>query len=984
MRLICDAPQPQQYATKRPTSKESFMNAMTQSALAQLTGEKQAVWLDFLSREFIQSGGLKKYVDECYLTGVTSNPSIFEQAIGHGSDYDEQLYALLDQADRAPGELYEELAIQDIQMAADVLRPVYERLQGQDGYVSLEVSPYLANDTEATLEEARRLWLAVDRANLMIKVPGTPAGTAAIRQLITEGINVNVTLLFSRLAYHEVAYAYLDGLTARLNAGQDIRRVASVASFFVSRIDTRLDQRIDAALQQPGADTTALNALKGKVAIANAKLAYQDYLKILQDDRWQNLAKQGAQPQRLLWASTGTKNKAYPPTLYVDELIGPDTVNTMPRNTLDAFSQTGKVAPTLTQEISQAQGVLETAERLLAIDLEEVTRELVDAGAQLFCDAADNLLTAIALKRLEHLGDGINQTTYHLPPALDHAVGQTLERARQSGWVRSLWQGDAAALWPGQGEDRLGWLAAGQGRQIDVSAIAGLVRTLAADKYSHAVLLGMGGSSLGPEVLARTLGSTGRGLTLYALDSTNPEEIRAVEAAIDMTRTLFIVSSKSGSTLEPELLRAHFYASVAAAQGAAAAGQHFIAITDPGSDLERFAQQHGYRAIFQGDPAIGGRYSVLSVFGMVPLGVMGHDVADFLHKTQPMVRACGPSSPPQVNPGVYLGIVLGEAAQAGCNKLTILTSSHLTSMGSWLEQLLAESTGKDGKGIIPVDLEPLSDTTTVYGNDRIFVYLRCTTDHDAGAALDAKVQALADAGHPVISIALSSPHAIGQEFFRWEIATAIVGAVLGINPFDQPDVEASKVQTHTLIEDFKQTGKLTHSALLVQDEELLFYGDENLRDRALKAGHTSVSVLKAHFARLQAGDYAAVLAYIARNAAYEQQLIALRRMIRDRYHVATVGGFGPRFLHSTGQAYKGGPNQGVFLQITADSSPGQEVRVPDANLSFGTVHVAQALGDLQVLAQRGRRYLHVHIKDGNIQVGLAHLMHLFEQALRGS
>jgi transaldolase/glucose-6-phosphate isomerase len=946
------------------------MNQSAKNPLGRLAEAGQAIWLDFLSREFLAAGGLDKLVREDSLTGVTSNPSIFEKAMGHGEAYDEQLHAILYQADAEPGDVYEQLAVQDIRTAADALRPVYDRLQGKDGYVSLEVSPYLAYDTEGTLAEARRLWKAVDRPNLMIKVPGTPAGVPAIRQLIEEGINVNVTLLFSRQAYREVAQAYIDGLEARARAGKPIDRLASVASFFVSRIDTRIDKKIDDALQRPGADTAALNALKGKVAVANAKLAYQDYLALIGEDRWKALAARGAQPQRLLWASTGTKNPAYAPTLYIDELIGPDTVNTMPAGTMDAFRDGGTVRPSLTADIDAARRVLDEAQRL-GLDLDAVTRELVDDGTRQFSDAFDALLGAVGAKRLAYLGDQLNGVAYELPAALSEAVDRTLDRARVDGWARRLWQGDAS-LWTGQQENRwVGWLAAGQGRQIDADAIAALTRDLQAERYADAVLLGMGGSSLGPEVLGQTLGEAGQGLALHALDSTSPDEICAVERGIDIARTLFIVSSKSGSTLEPEILNAHFHAAAVAALGADQAGRHFIAITDPGSKLEAAARQAGYRAIFHGDPAIGGRYSVLSVFGMVPLGVMGHNVAHFMESAQPMVRACGPSSPPAINPGLRLGAILGEAAKAGRDKVTIFASPTVASIGSWLEQLLAESTGKQGKGIVPVDLEPIG-APDVYGQDRVFAYVRCATDDTT--QLDAKVQALAAAGHPVIRITLPRAAAIGQEFFRWEIATATAGAVIGIDPFDQPDVEASKIKTRALTDAYEKTGKLPPETAIAQDGELAFFGDA-----ALAGDGTVEGLLGAHLARLRPGDYAAVLAYIARNAAHERQLAALRTALRDRRKVATVGGFGPRFLHSTGQAYKGGPNSGVFLQITAD--PAHDLQVPGRKISFGTVQAAQALGDLQVLAERGRRYLRVHIGGGDVEAGLARLAKAVKQVL---
>lgn len=923
------------------------------STLRKLGEAGQAVWLDFVSREFLGQGGLEKLVREDGLTGVTSNPSIFEKAMGHGSDYDESLQAFLAKADADVVDVYEHLAIEDIRVAADTLRPVYDRLHAKDGYVSLEVSPYLAMDTEKTLVEARRLWKAVDRPNLMIKVPGTDAGAPAIRQLIAEGINVNVTLLFSVDAYLKVAEAYVAGLEARAAAGKSVQGIASVASFFVSRIDVQIDKKIADQLKAgAGANAATLKGLQGKVAIANAKIAYQEYLKLIAGARWQRLAQLGAAPQRLLWASTGTKNPDYPDTIYIDALIGEDTVNTMPPKTMDAFRDHGVVAETITADLDGAKKVLADAQRL-GLDLDGVTGSLVPDGAVQFSDAADALLAAVGAKRNTFLGDRLNRATMALPASLKQAVEAGLETARKDGWARRIWEGDAS-LWTGKDEaDWQGWFAAAEGKQIDAAKIAALSKDLKAEGYKYAVLLGMGGSSLGPEVLAKTLGSHG-GLRLLVLDSTDPAQVAAVRDAVDLKHTLFIVSSKSGSTLEPEILASYFF------EASGKSGKHFIAVTDPGSKLEAAAKKDGYRAVFHGDAKIGGRYSVLSVFGIVPLGVEGHDVDRFFVDTRPMVRACGASAPPQINPGVHLGIVIGEAVKAGRNKLTVFASPKIASIGAWLEQLLAESTGKEGKGIVPVDKEPIA-APAFYDNDRLFAYL-CVKG-DASAELDAKVDALAEAGHPVVRIVLSDPHLIGQEFFRWEVATAVAGAVIGIDPFDQPDVEASKLKTRALTDAFDRTGKLSDETPMAQDGDLAFFAD-----RSLTADGSLDSIVKAHLQRLAPGDYAAVLAYVERNPEHEAVLARMRVAIRDATHNATVGGFGPRFLHSTGQAYKGGPNTGVFLQITAD--PKHDLAIPGRKITFGSVIAAQARGDLGVLAERDRRYLRIHIAGGDVDAGL--------------
>lgn len=910
--------------------------------MQQLTAAGQAIWLDYLDRTFLKEGGLRKLVAEDGLTGVTSNPSIFEKAIGHGDAYDEGIAAFLGKSDASVTTTYESLAIADIRKAADDLRPVYDRLGGKDGYVSLEVSPYLANDTDATIAEARRLWGEVDRPNLMIKVPGTAAGVPAIRALVEAGLNINITLLFAQEAYHAVAEAFLAGLEARVAKGEPIDRLASVASFFVSRIDTKIDTAIDARVAKGDPESAALKALRGKVAIANAKLAYLWYQEMIAGDRWRAVAAKGAMPQRLLWASTGTKDAAYSDVLYVETLIGADTINTMPPKTMDAFRDHGTIAPTLTADLDGARHVLAETERL-GLDLAGVTAGLVEAGVGSFADAADALLGAVATKRIAFLNGRLDGLLATLPAALQQAVDARLETARAEAWGRRLWSGDAT-LWTGADEGQwLGWLAAGKGEQVDLAALGQLAGETKG--LRDAVLLGMGGSSLGPEVIARILGHGTGHPRLHVLDTTDPGQIGRVAGAIDPESALFIVSSKSGSTMEPELLRTFFY------EREGKKGARFIAVTDPGSNLEKTAKADGFAHVFAGDPAIGGRYSVLSAFGMVPAAATGLDVGALFAATRPMVFACGPDAPPAANPGIRLGAILGEAAKAGRDKLTIVTSKSLAPFGSWLEQLLAESTGKQGKGIVPVDLEPLGAPDR-YGDDRLFVHLHLAGDQDE--ALESKVQAIVQAGQPLVRIALASPEYIGQEFFRWEIATAIAGAVIGIDPFDQPDVEDAKIKTRALVDAYEKSGTLGAETALFEDEDLAFYGPDAV------AKGDAAALLRAHFGQLGAGDYAGFLAYIERDEINEIAIARMRVAVRDAKKVATVAGFGPRFLHSTGQAYKGGPNSGVFLEITRTPDP--DLAIPGHKASFGTVQIAQARGDLDVLAARGRRVLRVHLK----------------------
>lgn len=941
--------------------------------LKQLAKYGQSPWLDFIQRSYTADGSLKKLVDEDGLKGVTSNPAIFQKAMGQGTDYDPQIRSILEHHIVDAGTLYETLAITDIRDAAKVLHPVYEQTKGVDGYVSLEVSPYLARDTHGTITEARRLWAAVDAANLMIKIPGTDEGTPAVRTAISEGINVNVTLLFSNEAYKKVLEAYIAGLEDRLAKGESVAGIASVASFFVSRIDVKIDGEIDRRVAAGDKDAAALKALRGKVAIANAKLAYEYWQGVVKSARWQKLAAAGARPQRLLWASTGTKDKSFSDVLYVDALIGEETVNTIPPKTFDAFRDHGTAAPTLTDDVKGAHAILAEAKRL-GLDLDGVTGVLVDEGVKSFEDAFDDLLGSVAAKQAAFVGKKVTTTTLNLPAELDTAVKAELEAWRKGGKVRRLWAKDAT-LWTGKDEASwLKWLTIVDDQVQDLSKFEKFQAEVKARGFRDILLLGMGGSSLGPEVLSETFGKHEGFAHLYILDSTDPQQVKAFEDKIDISKTLFIVSSKSGGTLEPNILKAYFFDAARKVLGEKA-GSHFVAVTDPGSHMEAVAKADGFWKIFYGEKQIGGRYSVLSDFGMVPAAAAGLPLKLLLESALRGEKSCAASVPPAQNPGVLLGSVLGVAAKSfGRDKVTILASPAIYDMGAWLEQLLAESTGKNGRGLIPIDDET-AGPASAYGKDRLFVYLRLA--EKPCAKQDAAFKALVAAGEPVVTIELHDRRQIVEEFFRWEFATAVAGSIIGINAFDQPDVEASKIETKKITTAYNETGKLPPYEPFAKDATFSFYADPK-NAAALKDGKTAEGILKAHFARAKAGDYVALLAYIERDTATREWIQTVRLGIRDTLKLATAAEFGPRFQHSTGQAYKGGPDTGVFVQITADDAV--NLPVPGEKYTFGIVKEAQARGDLEVLGERGRRAVRVHIH-GDLKSGLEKLGQIIRAAV---
>jgi transaldolase/glucose-6-phosphate isomerase len=944
----------------------------------QLQDFGQSVWLDYIRRSLITSGELQRFIVEDGLRGVTSNPSIFEKAIVGSTDYQD----ILDdpQSRRLDAKaLYERIAIRDIQDAADILRPVYDSTKRSDGYVSLEVSPLLAHDTEGTLEEARRLWKTVARENLMVKVPGTVEGIPAVARLISEGVNVNVTLLFSQQTYEQVVEAYLLGLEEWVGRGGDAGRIASVASFFVSRIDTAIDNLASAKIKAStsAGEQALLRSLLGKVAIANAKLTYQKYGVLYSGERWQRLASKGARPQRLLWASTSTKNPTYRDVVYVEELIGEDTVNTIPPATFNAFRDHGKPRASLTENVEAAAGIMKTLANA-GISMKELTDKLVVEGVQQFADAFDLLLKATGQRSESRASVKIDRQTHKMPQELDSKVNAMLEEWQKADKVRRLWRHDAS-LWTGTDEANwLGWLDIVDDQLSHIEHLKSIAQEVQSAGFQHALLLGMGGSSLCPEVMRMTFGKMTGYPELHVLDSTDPAQIQAIEKRIDLANTIFIVSSKSGSTLEPNIYKQYFFERVKQVVGEKQAGERFIAITDPGSKMQQVAESDKFRHVFFGLPSIGGRYSALSNFGMVPGAVMGVDVPKFLNAAQEMVHACGPTVPAAENPGVVLGAILGVLGNQGRDKVTIITSPGIFDLGAWLEQLIAESTGKVGKGLIPVDRETIG-APQVYGADRVFVYLRLESGPDA--AQDKAVDTLEHAGQPVVRIAVEQAYNLGEEFFRWEVATAVAGSILGINAFNQPDVEASKIATRALTSEYENSGKLPDEAALFEGKGIKLFADAKNTEalnKATAANRSLVSYLKAHLNRLGAGDYFGVLGYVEMNQAHEKQLQSLRHTVRDAKRVATCLGFGPRFLHSTGQAYKGGPNSGVFLQITCDEAA--DLPVPGQKYTFGIVKAAQARGDFQVLAERGRRALRVHL-GADVDAGLEQLSVAIRQAL---
>lgn len=910
----------------------------------------QSIWYDNIQRKLLENGELAALIQKGELWGMTSNPSIFNQAIAKSTDYDATLLTLAWAGYQAP-QILDRLIIEDIRNAADIFLPVYRETNGGDGYVSIEVGPEMANDTKASLAEAHRLWDLADHPNVMVKIPATEEGIPAIRQAIADGVNINITLIFSIARYLEVMDAYLSGLEQRLEKGQPIDRIASVASFFVSRIDTKVDKQLEEIIQQEGPQADQAAKLLGKIAIDNAKLAYAEFLKVFESERFARLKAHGARIQRPLWASTSTKNPKYPDTMYVDELIGPNTINTVPGVTLEAFRDHGTVRLTIQEGLDQAQRDFEELAKL-GISIDQATKELEIEGVKAFAEAFNALTQTVEDRRkaaVEELGP------------LAGAVKQRVAQLEKESAISRMWEHDPT-FWtkdPAGMEEarkRMGWLDAPQKSRDLLPDIHCLVDEVRAANYTHALLLGMGGSSLAPEVMRLIFGVAEGGLDLAILDSTDPAQVKAYADRSPADRTLYIVSSKSGGTAEVKAFFDYFWEKTQKAVGEQAA-DHFIAVTDPGTSLESLAHERKFRKVFLADPNVGGRYSALTAFGLAPAGLLGMDVERLLARADWMERQCKPDVPAGRNPGLVLGAVIGEAARAGRDKLTLITGNDLAPFGAWLEQLIAESSGKNGKGIIPIDGEPLA-AADVYGADRLFVNLKSPGDAKMKTE-DQSIARLRAAGQPVISLIVADSYDLGAEFYRWEVAAAIACSIIGVNAFDQPGVQDSKKRTVAKIEAYQKAGHLDEGKLAWESDGIQIYGKD-----LPKTSGSLESVLLAFINQGKPGDYVAINAYLSRNARSEADLRKLRVAIRQRTHLATTVGFGPRFLHSTGQLHKGGPNTGLFLEITANEP--DDIRIPQEGITFGILERAQALGDLEALQARDRRAIRIHLQNPDL------------------
>lgn len=921
----------------------------TIDAPSRITQLGQSIWYDNIQRNLLKSGELAGMIQRGDIRGVTSNPTIFQKAIAKSDDYNDVIQTM-SWAGKDAEQIFYQLAIQDIRSAADLFLPLYIDSNNMDGYVSLEVSPYLAHNTEQTIYEAKRLWQEVNRPNLMIKIPATLAGIPAIKEVIASGINVNVTLIFSIERYEQVIEAFMQGIETRINSNLPVSHIASVASFFVSRVDSKVDALLkDIAVV--GSSPSEINSLMGKAAIANAALAYSVFEKEFYSPRFEQLKNQGAQYQRPLWASTSTKNPAYSDLMYVDSLIAPNSVNTVPPQTLDAIKDHCTPVLNISENQKTAQENLTKIESI-GISFSKVTKELEEEGVQSFANSFTSLLATIDERRISYLQE---------LGTLSQSVAEHVQTLITENIIPRMFSKDPT-IWSSTEDEqkeimnRLGWLDSPVNSQTLVKEIIDFAKKQISKGITDIVLLGMGGSSMAPEVFAaigNAFNLSNNSVKLTVLDTTDPAQILDAVRTINPLQSLYIAASKSGSTTEVETLFAYFWHLLKSLLGERC-GEHFIAITDPGTNLENLAKDLNFAMIFSGDPSVGGRFSALTSFGLVPAALCGLNIKQLLFSAALSRQNSLPENPVCINHAAVLGAILGEAALSGKNKLTILADPEVASFGAWLEQLVAESSGKDGKGIIPIEGEPVFPSE-FYQDDRLFVYFR------KSGALQEVADNLLAANQPVITEHLENGYTIGSQMFVWEFATAIACAILRVNAFNQPDVQDSKTRTQVKIELFTETGELGKNEAVFSNDELEMFTNIDLIGIDSSPSH----LIRAFLNTARPEDYIAINAYLPRDEYFGRQLLHFRKKIMQVTGSATTLGYGPRFLHSTGQLHKGGPDNCLFIQITMENNK-HDVAIPGKPYTFGILQSAQAQGDLEALQARDRKFLRIHLKTSSL------------------
>ncbi len=906
----------------------------------------QSLWYDSVQRCIIQNGELKAMIQRGEIRGMTSNPCSFKDTITDTNDYDTAI-APMALAGWSAQKIFAQLSIEDIRNAADLFTDLYIQTGGTDGFVSLEINPSLVHDTQSIIEEAKKIWTAVNRPNLMVKIPATSDGLKAARQLTVDGININLTLIFSEESYGQAAEAYLSGLEERLAAGKPIDKIHSVASVYVCWTDSKIDPLLTEVIANGDEEQSRIaSELKGKVGIGTCQKIYRRFEQIIRSDRFKKLEERGAKRQRPLWAATNCINHKFPDTMYIDALIGENTICTVDSRTINAILDHGKIKAGLPAEDLAIEQTFSKLAKL-GISLEAITGKLEEESVNIFENAFKSMLGDLE-KRSNALRTSLGD--------LSEPIFENFRKIEENAVISRIFSKDPTVwtydthAYP-EIRNRLGWLDTQNNTAKLIDEFRGIHKSLKEEGIQKVLLLGMGGSSLAPEVMALTFHNLAD-MKLSIVDSTDPGQVLAAEQSHPVRETVYIVSSKSGGTAEVRALLDYFYAKAKEVLGTDA-GKHFIAITDPGTQLERMANELGFRNVVLSDASVGGRFSASTPFGVLPATLIGIDPAIVLEKINGMAKKCTPSNPVGSNEGAALGVYMGTAALNGRDKFTILTDPELESFGSWLEQLIAESSGKNGKGIVPVDIEPKTDPEH-YGKDRAFVYINYSGTQESF------VENLIAAGQPVLTIKVEELPDLFAEFYRWEIAISVACALLEVDAFDQPNVQDSKTRTVAKINEYKENGRLNELETIWEKDGVK--ASFNFESKALSSAGSPAELISCFIKLAVAGeDYIALNAYLPRNDALLGSLQAVREQILMQSGCATTLGFGPRFQHSTGQLHKGGANNGVFIQIVANSP--QDAEIPNEDITFAVLERAQALGDFEALLAVDRRAIRIDLGD---------------------
>jgi transaldolase / glucose-6-phosphate isomerase len=906
---------------------------MTSNPLTVLQQLGQSPWLDAVHRGLLRSGELARMVRDGEITGLTANPTLFAHALAHERDYDDALAALV-AAGRTAEAIVDALLVEDVQAAADALLPVHQATKRADGYVSIDLAPALARDAQATVREAKRLWRAVNRPNLMVKIPATVECLPAIEEAIASGINVNVTLVFSLARYDAVMEAYLRGLIRRLETGMRVDRIASVASFLPSRLDAAVDRLLDARIAEaPQVETRAqLERLKGKAAIAQAKLAYTAFREKFGPERFALLAREDAHPQRPLWASACAGNAAYPDVYYVEGLIGADTVNAMSPQTLAAYKEHGHPEDRLALALERAHGVLGQLAHA-GIHLDEVTARLEREGLAAL-EHSHRALLATAAHRREALRV-MARTELRSGPS-ERTAAATLRAVAAADVLPRLWKRDAS-LWPGTAPvpasadaDRLAWLDA-DGMAPSPDALRAFAESARREGLTHAVVCGAGGATLVPELLRRSLGVARGFLDVAICDATDPAALAAIAKRAAPERTLVVLSSPSGDPAGLDALFRFWWEHIARVVGTRV-GRHFVALAPPDSRLDALARERDFREVFATVPGVDGAWAALSAVGIVPAALMGHDLPKLLDRARKMAAACGPDAHALHNPGAQLGATLAALARGGRDKVTVLAPDKIAGFADWLEQLLGGLAPRQGHGLVAVTREP-SGPPAVYGKDRVFVHLRL------GAKPDRTAAALERAGHPVIALRLADAYDLAGEMVRWQVATAVAAHLLGTDPFTAPATSTPAPPAAEPSASEPAGAQLAASLAPTQ------------ADFATR--------LASQLAAARGRRWVALAAWVAPTPRREKLLQDVRGAIRKRFGVATTLDFGPRALDASATWQGSGPASAIVLQLTAETT--QDVPIPGLPYGFGALQDALAAQTRATLTAERRPFVAVHL-----------------------